>query len=74
MNDLIDRYLGAVAALLPKAQRQDIIAELRDLIINRVEEQEAVWAVRSTRKRRRRCCATSAIRSPWRAAMARTAP
>jgi hypothetical protein len=41
MNDLIDRYLGAVAALLPKAQRQDIIAELRDLIVNRVEEQEA---------------------------------
>jgi hypothetical protein len=41
MNDLIDRYLGAVAALLPKASRQDIIAELRDLIMNRVEEQEA---------------------------------
>lgn len=40
MSDLIDRYLGAVAALLPKAQRQDIVAELRDLIINRVEEQE----------------------------------
>ena len=40
MSDLIDRYLGAVAALLPKAQRQDIVAELRDLIINRVEERE----------------------------------
>ncbi|PIB93704.1 hypothetical protein CSW62_20270 [Caulobacter sp. FWC2] len=42
MSDLIDRYLAAVAALLPKDQRQDIIAELRDLIMNRVEEQEAV--------------------------------
>jgi hypothetical protein len=41
MNDLIDRYLGAVAALLPKASRQDIIAELRDLIMNRVEELES---------------------------------
>ncbi|NQE63983.1 hypothetical protein [Caulobacter sp. RHG1] len=40
MNDLIDRYLAAVAALLPKGQRQDIIAELRDLIMNKVEEAE----------------------------------
>jgi hypothetical protein len=40
MNDLIDRYLAAVAALLPKAQRQDIVAELRDLIMNKVEETE----------------------------------
>lgn len=42
MSDLIDRYLAAVAALLPKASRQDIVAELRDLIMNRVEEKEAV--------------------------------
>lgn len=41
MSDLVDRYLGAVAALLPKASREDIIAELRDLIVNRVEEREA---------------------------------
>ena len=41
MSDLIDRYLAAVAALLPKASRQDIVAELRDLVMNRVEEQEA---------------------------------
>ena len=41
MSDLVDRYLGAVAALLPKASRQDIVAELRDLIVNRVEEREA---------------------------------
>lgn len=42
MSDLVDRYLAAVAALLPKAQREDIIAELRDLIDNRVEEREAI--------------------------------
>ena len=41
MSDLIDRYLAAVAALLPKASREDIIAELRDLILNRIEEAEA---------------------------------
>mgnify|MGYP007076044823 CR=1 FL=1 len=41
MSDLVDRYLGAVAALLPKASREDIVAELRDLIMNRVEEREA---------------------------------
>ncbi|ATC30917.1 hypothetical protein CA606_00345 [Caulobacter vibrioides] len=41
MSDLVDRYLGAVAALLPKDSRQDIVAELRDLIVNRVEEREA---------------------------------
>ncbi len=40
MRDLIDRYLNAVSALLPKGQRQDIVAELRDLIMNRVEEAE----------------------------------
>lgn len=41
MSDLVDRYLGAVAALLPGAQRQDIVAELRDLVMTRVEEREA---------------------------------
>lgn len=40
MSDLIDRYLAAVAALLPKSSRQDIAAELRDLVMNRVEERE----------------------------------
>jgi len=40
MSDLIDRYLAAVAALLPKSSRQDIVAELRDLVMNRVEERE----------------------------------
>ncbi|USQ94990.1 HAAS signaling domain-containing protein [Caulobacter sp. RL271] len=41
MSDLVDRYLAAVAALLPKAQRQDIVAELRDMVMNRIEEAEA---------------------------------
>ncbi|TCS13185.1 hypothetical protein EV278_11052 [Caulobacter sp. BK020] len=39
--DLLDRYLAAVAALLPRAQREDIVAELRDILLNRLEEKEA---------------------------------
>jgi hypothetical protein len=39
--DLLDRYLAAIAALLPKDQRQDIAAELRDILLNRLEEKEA---------------------------------
>ena len=39
--DLLDRYLAAVAALLPKSQREDIVAELRDILLNRMEEKEA---------------------------------
>jgi hypothetical protein len=39
--DLLDRYLAAVAALLPTAQREDIVAELRDTLLNQMEEQEA---------------------------------
>jgi hypothetical protein len=39
--DLIEDYLRAVAALLPKAQRDDIVAELRDTILTRTEEREA---------------------------------
>jgi len=39
--DLIDRYLKAVSLLLPKAQREDIVAELRDTILTRVEDKEA---------------------------------
>lgn len=37
---LIDRYLAAVAAQLPKAQREDITAELRDDIETRIEGRE----------------------------------
>ncbi len=38
--DLLERYLAAVAALLPSAQRDDITAEIRDLLLNRFEEKE----------------------------------
>jgi hypothetical protein len=39
--DLLDRYLHAVRFWLPKAQRQDIIAELSEDIRSEVEEKEA---------------------------------
>jgi hypothetical protein len=39
--DLLDRYLAAVAALLPKSEREDIVAELRDTLLNKMEEKEA---------------------------------
>lgn len=38
---LIEDYLRAVAVLLPKAQRDDIIAELRDTVLTRIEAREA---------------------------------
>ncbi|MGV9009466.1 hypothetical protein [Brevundimonas sp.] len=38
--DLIDHYLNAVAAQLPQGERDDIIAELRDLILSRFEAKE----------------------------------
>lgn len=40
--DLIDRYLATVSLLLPLRQRADIAAELRDELISRREEREAV--------------------------------
>lgn len=39
--DLIDRYLAAVGVLLPQDEKADIVAELRDVLLNRREEQEA---------------------------------
>lgn len=39
--ELIDRYLQAVKFALPKAQRDDILGELRDSILSQVEEKEA---------------------------------
>ena len=36
--DLIDRYLDAVRLLLPLDQRDDIAAELRDVLMTRREE------------------------------------
>ena len=38
---LIEDYLRAVAILLPAGQREDIIAELRDTILTRIEAREA---------------------------------
>jgi hypothetical protein len=38
--DLVNEYLRVVAALLPKAQREDIIAELRDTILSGIEARE----------------------------------
>ncbi len=38
--DMLDRYLAAVAAQLPADQREDIIAELKDLILSRFEARE----------------------------------
>ncbi|WP_299175029.1 hypothetical protein [uncultured Brevundimonas sp.] len=39
--ELVERYLKAVAAQLPKATRDDIVAELRDEIMGRIEALEA---------------------------------
>lgn len=40
MKDLLDRYLAAVARELPVAQREDIIAELRDELLTKMELRE----------------------------------
>jgi hypothetical protein len=48
--DLIDRYLDTVRLMLPFGQRDDIVAELRDLLMSRREEQEAVLGRPLTRK------------------------
>ena len=48
--DLIDRYLDAVRLFLPRAQRDDITAELRDVLMNRREEREAELGRPLTRK------------------------
>jgi hypothetical protein len=50
--DLLDRYLAAVAALLPKSQREDIVAELRDTLLNQMEEKEAALGRPLTAKER----------------------
>jgi hypothetical protein len=39
--DLIDRYLAAIAVLLPVRGRADILAELKDVLLSRREEKEA---------------------------------
>jgi len=39
--DLLERYLAAIERALPTAQAADIKAELRDVLLSRIEEQEA---------------------------------
>jgi hypothetical protein len=39
--ELIDRYLHAVRERLPRGQRDDIAAELRDILLSQVEGEEA---------------------------------
>jgi hypothetical protein len=39
--DLLERYLIAVAALLPAEQRADITAELRDILLSHLEERRS---------------------------------
>ena len=40
MTDLLERYLAAVARGLPAAQRADIVAELRDELLTKIELRE----------------------------------
>ena len=42
--NLVEEYLRAVGILLPKDQRDDITAELRDLILSRIEARESELA------------------------------
>ena len=39
--DLIERYLAAISRNLPAKQAGDITAELRDVLLSRVEDREA---------------------------------
>ena len=39
--DMLEDYLRAVSRLLPRAQREDVVAELRDEILRRIEAREA---------------------------------
>ena len=38
--DMLDHYLDAVAAQLPRESRDDIIAELRDTLLSQIEDKE----------------------------------
>jgi hypothetical protein len=39
--ELLDRYLAAIARDLPRRQADDIVAELRDILLSKIEEKEA---------------------------------
>ncbi|HWF76794.1 MAG TPA: hypothetical protein VN694_06415 [Caulobacteraceae bacterium] len=47
--DLIDRYLEGIRWLLPSAERDDILAELRDVLMTRREEKQAALGRSLTR-------------------------
>lgn len=38
--DLVERYLGAIARHLPDGQKKDVTAELRDVLLSQIEEEE----------------------------------
>ncbi|WP_293485268.1 hypothetical protein [Phenylobacterium sp.] len=38
-DDLIERYLGAIARHLPEGQKGDVTAELRDVLLSQAEEE-----------------------------------
>jgi hypothetical protein len=48
--DLLDRYLDTVRLFLPRDQRDDIAAELRDVLLTQQEEREALLGRPLTRK------------------------
>lgn len=50
MNELLELYLAAVAASLPRSQQDDIIAELRDLLLTKIEAREAALGRALTRQ------------------------
>jgi len=45
---LLDRYLDAVRKQLPRNQRDDIVAELRDILLSQIEAEEMTHARRLT--------------------------
>jgi hypothetical protein len=50
MSELIDRYVMAVAANLPKGERDDVPAELRDILYSKAEAREAALGRPLTRR------------------------
>lgn len=48
--DLIDRYLAAITRQLPEAQKSDVTAELRDVLLSQVEDEETRLGRAQTRE------------------------
>ncbi|MGH1557620.1 hypothetical protein ACRAWD_06740 [Caulobacter segnis] len=68
MSDLVDRYLAAVAALLPRPSARTSSPSCATWSSTASRRPRRAWVVRWTRPRPRPCCARSATRSPWPAA------